>query len=86
MPEVASPQPTITLAQAGDRFVVAIRPCPDDRPSLSDFPNYIEARTYARSVRWETGWPLVDEVPAAIRKAAEEVEQRRLEAKHGAVS
>jgi hypothetical protein len=85
MPDLAQPQPTIVLRACVDRFSVAIRPCPDDRPSPSDFPDYIAARTFARSVRWESGWPITDEVPAAVRKAAEEAEERRIEAKrrHG---
>jgi hypothetical protein len=71
----------VLLTGAGDRFFVAVRPCPDDQQSLAEFVGYIEARTHARLLRFEHSWQLVDEVDAATRRRAEEAEERRLEAK-----
>ena len=73
--------PIIHLSRTGDRFFVAVRPCPDDQPSLQDFPCYISARTMARQLRFTNGWQLQDEVDAATRRRAEQAEERRLEAK-----
>lgn len=73
--------PKVHLTGRGDNFFVAVRPCPDDQSSMTSFQSYIEARTYARSLRFSRNWKLVDEVDAATRKAAEQAETARVEAK-----
>jgi hypothetical protein len=73
--------PKVHLTGKGTTFFVAVRPCPDDQPSMTSFPSYIDARTHARSLRFSRNWKLVDEVDASTRKAAEEAESARIEAK-----
>ncbi len=73
--------PKVHLTGSGQRFTIAVRPCPDDVPSLLEFGDYIEARTRARALRWEHGWKISDEVDAATRRQAEAAEAERVEAK-----
>jgi hypothetical protein len=73
--------PKVHLTGKCDQFFVAVRPCPDDQPSMTSFPSYIGARTHARFLRFSRSWKLVDEVDAGTRKAAEEAEAARIEAK-----
>ena len=80
-------QSTIHLTGNGDRFEVALRPCPEDLPSLELFSGYIAARTRARLLRMEHGWKILDGVDALTRRRAEEAEAARIEAKQwGAAS
>lgn len=71
----------IQLAGRCDSFTVAVRPCPNDQPSLERFGHYITARTHARTLRRENGWKISDEVDAGTKRKAEEAEERRVEAK-----
>ena len=80
MPELHL-QSTIHLTGRAHRFEVAVRPCPDDRPSLELFDGYITARTHARGLRRVNGWKISDEVDPATRRRAEEAEELRIEAK-----
>jgi hypothetical protein len=81
---IGTPDPNalkVHLTGKGDKFFVAVRPCPDDQPSMTNFTSYIEARTHARFLRFSRSWKLVDEVDAATIRKAEEVEAARIEAK-----
>lgn len=79
------PQPKILLAEneEGDGFCVTVCPPPAGPGHDQCFPDYISARTYARLLRFGHSWELVDRVDPKVRAAAEEAEQRRLEAKRG---
>lgn len=75
--------PVVRLYAAGDRFMVTVRPCPDDQPSLRQFPDYLTARAEARLLRFARGWELRDEVDPAARRKAEQAEEQRLAARRG---
>lgn len=82
-------QPDILLAEADDGpgFCVTVVPPPTGPGHDRCFAGYIEARTYARSLRWAgIGQKLIDRVDARTRKAAEEAEELRLEQRRGRLS
>jgi len=81
-------QPDILLAEADGEpgFCVTVVPPPAGPGHDQCFVTYIEARTYARRLRFANGWRLVDRVDARTRKAAEEAEDRRVEARRGRLS
>jgi len=80
-------QPDILLAEAEGEPGFCVTVAPPDGPGHDQcFAGYIEARTYARRLRFANGWKLVDRVNARTRKAAEEAEDRRVEARRGRLS
>jgi hypothetical protein len=81
-------QPDILLAESEDGygFAVTVVPPPTGPGHDRDFSGYIDARTYARGLRWANGWKLVDRVDARTRKAAEETERLRVEARRSGLS
>jgi hypothetical protein len=78
-----SKQPQVLLAEneEGDDFCVSVLPPPANVGHDQCFPDYISARTYARHLRFANGWHLIDRVDPHTRRATEEAEERRLEAK-----
>jgi hypothetical protein len=79
------PEPAVLLAEHedGDGFCVSVVPPPAGVGHDRCFGSYLDARAYARLLRFGNGWEIVDRVDPKTRKAAEEAEQRRLEARHG---
>jgi hypothetical protein len=77
------PQPQVLLAEGddGEGYCVTVCPPPTGPGHDQCFRDYISARTHARLLRWRHGWKLVDRVDARVRKAAEEAETARIEAK-----
>ena len=62
------PQPKILLAEDGDEIAVTIVPPPTGPGHDRAFTDYLAARAYARLLRMEFGWQLVDRCDQ--RKAA----------------
>ena len=52
---------TIYVTSSGQRFFVAVRPAPDDLPTLAQFPTHAEAFAKARLLRLEHGWQINDQ-------------------------
>jgi hypothetical protein len=75
------PQPSVVLAEIaeGDGFCVEVIPPPAGPGHDRCFSSYLDARAYARLLRFGNGWEIVDRVDPKTRKAADEAEQRRLE-------
>ena len=78
--------PQVLLAEAEDGgFAVIVCPTQDIGHDQV-FATYIGARTHARRLRFAFGWKLVDRVDAKTRRAAEEAEERRVEARRATLS
>ena len=54
------PQPSILLAEDGDLVAVTILPSPQGPGHDKAFDDYLRARAYARLVRLQFGWRIVD--------------------------
>ena len=71
--------PKILLAEAeeGEGFCVTVCPPPAGPGHDRCFAGYLNARAYARLLRWANAWELVDRVDAATKKRAEAADQAR---------
>jgi hypothetical protein len=67
-----SKQPKIVLAEAEDGagFAVTVIPPPVGQGHNKCFASYLQARAYARLLRFGHGWLLVDRCDARTKKAA----------------
>jgi hypothetical protein len=58
---------TIHISGGGERFFLAVRPAPDDLPTLAQYPTHAEALAKARLLRLEHGWAIQDSCSGAKR-------------------
>ncbi|WP_324808746.1 hypothetical protein SH584_04055 [Sphingomonas sp. LY29] len=66
-----APAPKVLLAEAEDGMGYAVTVLPaQDVGHDRQFTNYLQARTYARLLRFGHGWQLVDRCDERTRKAA----------------
>lgn len=65
-----APQPSVLVAEEGDEIAVSIIPPPTGVGHDRAFTDYGRAMAYARLLRLEFSWKIVDRCDAATRRRA----------------